>query len=72
MVVKLHFEPKVESHFLKDSYGYRPNKSVIEAVGVTRERCWKYDWVLEFDIKGRFDNIGHEFLMKAVKHHTED
>src|SRR6185369_4573661 len=41
MVVKLTFEPQVESHFLPDSYGYRPNKSALDAVGVTRQRCWK-------------------------------
>jgi retron-type reverse transcriptase len=41
--------------FLADSYGYRPGKSALDAVGVTRERCWKYDWVLEFDVKGLFD-----------------
>ena len=57
MVVKLEFEPQVEPHFLPDSYGYRPNKSALGAVGVTRKRCWRYDWVLEFDIKGLFDNI---------------
>ena len=55
MVVKLMFEPWVEPHFLPDSYGYRPNKSALDAVGVTRTRCWKYDWVVEFDIKGLFD-----------------
>lgn len=66
MVVKLNFEPLVEPKFLNDSYGYRPNKSAIDAVGVTRKRCWKYDWVLEFDIKGLFDNIPHELLLKAV------
>ena len=71
MVVKLHFEPLVEPYFHKDSYGYRPKKSAIQAVGVTRERCWRYDWVLEFDIKGLFDNIGHDLLMQAVRHHTE-
>lgn len=52
MVVKMEFEPLVEPHFLKDSYGYRPNKSALDAVGVTRKRCWKQDWVLEFDKKG--------------------
>ena len=52
MVVKLEFEPKVEQHFLQDSYGYRPNKSALDAVGITRKRCWRYDWILEFDIKG--------------------
>jgi len=70
-VVKLTFEPKVETQFLPDSYGYRPNKSVLDAVGITRQRCWRYDWVLEFDIKGLFDNIPHDLLMKAVRKHTE-
>jgi retron-type reverse transcriptase len=50
----------------KDSQGYRPDKSALDAVGVTRERCWKYDWVPEFDIKGVFDNISREILLKAV------
>jgi group II intron reverse transcriptase/maturase len=71
MVVKLQFEPMVEPYFLPDSYGYRPRKSALDAVGVTRKRCWEYDWVLEFDIKGLFDNIPHSLLMKAVRKHTE-
>lgn len=70
-VVKLMFEPCVEPYFLDDSYGYRPNKSALDAVGVTKRRCWEYDWVLEFDIRGLFDNISHELLMKAVRKHTE-
>ena len=70
-VVKLIFEPCVEPHFLADSYGYRPNKSALDAVGITRRRCWEYDWVLEFDIRGLFDNISHELLMKAVRKHTD-
>lgn len=72
MVVKLIFEPCVEPHFLSDSYGYRPNKCALDAVGVTRTRCWKYDWVVEFDIKGLFDNIDHDLLMKAVRKHTDN
>ena len=71
MVVKLEFEPKVEPHFLPDSYGYRPGKSALDAVGVTRKRCWRYDWVVEFDIKGLFDNIPHDLLLKAVEKHTD-
>lgn len=71
MTVKIHFEPKVEPIFHKDSYGYRPGKSAIDAVRITRERCWRYDWVLEFDIKKLFDRIDHELLMKAVKKHTD-
>ncbi|RXO35365.1 group II intron reverse transcriptase/maturase [Salmonella enterica] len=69
-VVKLAFEPQVEPHFLAESYGYRPNKSALDAIGVTRKRCWYYDWVLEFDIKGLFDNIPHELIMKAVDKHN--
>ena len=71
MVIKLEFEPQVEPCFLSDSYGYRPNKSALDAVGVTRQRCWRCDWVLEFDIKGLFDNIPHDLLMKAVRKHTK-
>ena len=70
-VVRSIFEPEVEPYFLPDSYGYRPNKSALDAIGITRERCWRYDWVLEYDIKGLFDNIPHELLMKAVHKHTE-
>src|ERR1019366_9111768 len=54
-----------------DSYGYRPNKSALDAIGVTRERCWKYDWVLEFDIRGLFDNIDHTLLLRAVRKHVK-
>ena len=72
MTIKQMFEPLVEPHFLEDSYGYRPDKSALDAIGVTRKRCWKYDWLIEFDIKGLFDNIDHDLLMKAVRHHTND
>ena len=41
-----------------------------KAVGVTRKRCWKYDWVLEFDIKGLFDNIDHALTPRAVRKHV--
>lgn len=71
MVAKLYFEPMVEPYFHPDSYGYRPGKSAVDAVAVTRQRCWRYDWVLEFDIRGLFDNIDHELLMRAVRKHTE-
>lgn len=71
MVVKLYFEPEVELHFYQDSYGYRPGKSALDAVAITRQRCWKYDWVLEFDIKALFDTIDHELLMRAVTKHTD-
>ncbi len=71
MVVKMYLEPLVEPHFHTDSYGYRPGRSAIDALAATRRRCWEYDWVLEFDIKGLFDNIDHELMMKAVQTHTD-
>ena len=70
-VVRDYLEPKIEPYFHKDSYGYRPGKSAIDAVSITRERCWRYDWVLEFDIKGLFDNLRHDLLLKALKKHTD-
>lgn len=72
MVARLYFEPLVEPIFCEDSYGYRPNKSALDAIRQTRERCWKTDWVVEFDIKGLFDNLDHELLMRAVRKHTDN
>jgi RNA-directed DNA polymerase len=72
MVAKMYFEPKVEEMFYDDSYGYRPNKSAIQGVGKTRERCWDKDWVLEYDIKGLFDNIRHDYLIEMVKRHADE
>jgi RNA-directed DNA polymerase len=71
-VVKMVIEPNFEKVFLPDSYGYRPRKSALDAVGVTRKRCWTHDWILEFDIKGLFDNISHSLLLKAVRKHVRD
>ena len=71
-VVKIIVEPQLEKIFYSDSYGYRPKKSAHEAIRVTRERCWKYNWVIEFDIRGLFDNLSHELLMKAVRLHIKE
>jgi RNA-directed DNA polymerase len=71
MVVKTVLEPILEPIFLPDSYGYRPGKSALDAIAVTRERCWRHDWVLEFDIKGLFDNISHDLLLRALDKHTD-
>jgi group II intron reverse transcriptase/maturase len=71
MVVKRIVERAVEPIFLLDSYGYRPGKSALDAIEVTRKRCWWYDWVLEFDIRGLFDNIDHALLLRAVRKHVK-
>jgi group II intron reverse transcriptase/maturase len=70
-VVKMVFEPMVEPVFHVDSYGYRPGRSALDAVGVARKRCWGADWVIDLDIKAFFDSIPHDLIERAVAHHTE-
>ena len=72
MVVKNHIERELESVFHPDSYGYRPKRSAKQAVSQARKRCWKHDWVVDMDIKGFFDNIPHDLMMRAVKKHTKE
>jgi RNA-directed DNA polymerase len=71
-VGKTRLEPEVEALFHADSYGYRPGKSALDAVDQARERCWRNDWVLDLDIKGFFDNLDQDLLMRAVKKHAKD
>ena len=70
-VVKMVLEPIVEPVFHADSYGYRPGKSALDAVGVTRKRCWRADWVIDLDIKSFFDSLDHDLVERAVAHHTD-
>lgn len=70
-VVKAALEPELEKHFHPDSYGYRPGKSALDAVGQARQRCWRYDWVLDLDIQAYFDSIDPELLLRAVRKHTQ-
>ncbi len=72
MIARMYVEPVVEPMFCEDSYGYRPNKSALDAIAMTKEQCWKYDYVIELDVKGLFDNIDHELLMKVVKRHVKE
>ena len=66
-----YLEPGVEPVFHPDSYGYRPRRSALDAVGVCRERCWRKDWVLDMDIRAFFDSVPHDLVLKAVAHHTD-
>src|SRR6202051_4455982 len=69
-VVKAKLEPEVDAGFHVDSYGYRPGKSALDAVGQARQRCWRYDWVIDLDIKAFFDNLDQSLLLRAVKKHA--
>jgi group II intron reverse transcriptase/maturase len=71
-VVAVRLEKKVEPIFHPDSYGYRPNRSALDAVGVCRERCWKYNWVIDLDIRKFFDSVRWDLVVKAVEAHTTD
>jgi len=58
-VVRRYLEPILEPMFHPDSYGYRPGKSAIDAVRQARQRCWRYDWVLDIDVKGYLDPVSY-------------
>lgn len=71
-VVKARIEGELEGLFHPDSYGYRPNKSAADAVAVTRERCWKYDWCVEFDIRRAFDELDWDLMRRAIRKHVKE
>lgn len=71
-VVKNRLEPNLDAIFHEDSYGYRPNKSAHDAIAKARQRCWQFNWCIDLDITGFFDNINHDLLLKAVRKHTEN
>ena len=65
-------EEKLEPIFHPDSYRYRPGRGAHDALAVARKRCWNKDWVLDLDVGAFFDSVGHDLLMKAVAHHTDE
>ncbi len=71
-VVARRLEDKVEPIFHPDSYGYRPKRSALDAVGTCRRRCWKYDWVIDLDVQKFFDSVRWDLVIKAVQAHTDD
>jgi RNA-directed DNA polymerase len=71
-VARLYLEPKVEPVFHPDSYGYRPGRSALQAVGVCRERGWRRNWIIDLDIRAFFDSVPHEFVRRAVRRHTDE
>ena len=70
-VVARRLEQKVEPAFHQDSYGYRPKRSALDAVASCRERCWKYDWVIDLDIQKFFDSVPWDLIVKAVEANTD-
>src|ERR1035438_3803491 len=70
-VVRSYLEPDVEPMFHPDSYGYRPGRSALDAVATCRKRCWKYDWVVEFDIRKFFDTVPWDKVVACVEAHAD-
>ena len=70
-MVAVRLEEKVEPIFHPDSYGYRPGRSALDAVGTCRARCWEYDWVIDFDVQKFFDSVSWDLVVKAVAAHTD-
>lgn len=70
-VVALQLQPRTESVFHDDSYGYRPGRSALDAVGACRQRCWKTDWLIDCDIQKFFDSVSWDRMLKAVEANTD-
>ncbi|CAN5903390.1 group II intron reverse transcriptase/maturase [soil metagenome] len=70
-VVATELERIVDPVFDADSYGYRAGRSAHDALAVCRQRCWKFDWVVDLDVKSFFDSVDHQLMRKAVAHHTD-
>jgi RNA-directed DNA polymerase len=69
-VVAARIEAAVEPVFHGDSYGYRPGRKALDAVGICRQRCWDYDWVIDLDVSKFFDSVRWDLIMKAVEAHV--
>ena len=70
-MVAARLEEQVEPIFHPDSYGYRPDRSALDAVGTCRQRCWSYDWVIDLDVRKFFDSVSWDLVIKAVAAHTD-
>jgi group II intron reverse transcriptase/maturase len=70
-VVAMQLEERAEPRFHPDSYGYRPGKSALDAVGVCRQRCWNYGWVIDLDVQKFFDSVPWDLVVKAVEAVTD-
>jgi group II intron reverse transcriptase/maturase len=70
-VVAGYLGERAEPRFHPDSYGYRPGRAAWEAVGVCRQRCWKFDWVIDLDVQKFFDTVPWALVVKAVEAVTD-
>jgi RNA-directed DNA polymerase len=70
-VAAMHLEGRADHRFHPDSYGYRPRRSAHDALATCRQRCWKYDWVIDLDVQKFFDEVPWDLVLRAVKSVTD-
>ena len=70
-VAAMFLEPLVEPRFHQDSYGYRPGRSQLDALAACRQRCWKYDWIIDLDVQKFFDSVPWDLIVRAVRAVTD-
>ena len=70
-VAAARLEKAADPVFHRDSYGYRPGKSQLDAVAACRKRCWEFNWVIDFDVRKFFDSVRWDLIVKAVEAHTD-
>ncbi len=70
-VVRRYLEPLLEPMFHADSYGYRPGRSAIDAVRTARQRCWRYDWIVDHRHQGILRQHRLGTAATAVRKHTQ-
>lgn len=71
-VVKMYLEPRLESVFVDNSYGYRLNKNAHSAILKVQENVRGFSWVIDLDIQEFFENVSHELLLKALERHVSE
>jgi RNA-directed DNA polymerase len=72
--VAMILEAIYEQDFIEDSYGYRPKRSAKMAINKVRGKLQfnKFKYVVEADIKGYFDNIKHDWMVRMLEERVDD
>ena len=70
--VRVHLEKCLEPHFHQNSYGYRPGKSMHDAINKAKFNSQQYPYVMKLDIKSYFDTIPHDKLPKALQFYCKE
>ena len=71
-VVRAPLEKIVQPQFHESSFGYQKNKNCHQAVEKALHNALTHGWAIDLDIKGFFDNIDQELLLKAVRHYCKE